>query len=183
MVERMTRRPRKLFDWRYVPEESRRAYRLACILFWSLLLFGVFHQYVISFGIIYEQSMLPTLPAGSQFLINKYIYHFRRPARGDVIVIRHTTLPEDQYVKRVIGVEGDMLVIARGEVYINGKRLAEPYALGPTGPDFGPHRIAKDTYFVLGDNRLLSIDSRFFGAVRRHQIEGRIAPNELFAFQ
>lgn len=179
----MTRRPRRLFDWRYVPEESRRAYRLACILFWSLLLFGVFHKYVIGFGIIHEQSMLPTLPAGSQLLINKYVYRFHRPMRGDVVVIRPTTLSEDQYVKRVIGVEGEILVIAQGGVYINGKRLIEPYAFGPTGPDFGPYLIAKDTYFVLGDNRLVSIDSRFFGAVRRQQIEGRISPDALFAFR
>lgn len=174
---------RVLFDWRYVPEESRRAYRLACLLFWSILLWLVFQHAVIGVGIIHEQSMLPTLSEGSYFLINKYAYRVHHPARGDIVVIRPNPQLREQYVKRVIGLPAETLLIQGGAVYLNGHRLIEPYALGPTLPDFGPYHIAPQTYFVMGDHRAVSVDSRSFGAVFHDQIEGKIVPGELFSFK
>ena len=174
---------RAAFDRRYVREESRRAYRLACILFWSILLYFVCQRYVVSLGIVAERSMLPLLSEGEYFLVNKYIYHFVRPQRGDVVVLRRNAATSDQYVKRVIGLEGEVLRITSGRVYVNGRLLAEPYVLGGTFPDFGPYRIPVGSYFVMGDNREQSEDSRWFGSVALREIEGKIKPGQLFTFR
>ena len=124
------------FDWHFVPVESRRAYSLACILFWSILLYFGCQRYVVSLGVVAERSMLPTLTEESYFLVNKYIYYFVRPMRGDIIVLRSKTYEE--YVKRVIALEGETLLIAGGHVYVNGQVLPEPYVVGKTFPDWGP---------------------------------------------
>ena len=174
---------RTLFDRRYVREESRRAYRLACILFWSLLLYFFCQRYVVSLGIVAERSMLPLLSEGEYFLVNKYIYHFVHPQRGDIVVLRRTSAAPDEYVKRVIGLEGELLLITSGRVYINGRLLTEPYVLGGTFPDVGPYRIAQGSYFVMGDNREQSEDSRQFGSIVLRDIQGKIKPGQLFAFR
>ena len=174
---------RRFFDWRYVTFERRRAYTWACILFWSILMYFFFRQYVVSVGIVTDRSMLPTLQQEGYFLINKYIYHVSRPHRGDIVVLRQYHYAPDYYVKRVIGLSGEMLRITGGSVYINGQRLVEPYAVGKTFPDVGPLVIEKDTYFVMGDNRSDSQDSRHFGAVPLKNIDGKIKPGELFPFR
>ena len=178
-----SRKPQKraLFDWRYVPVESRRSYRLAFILFWSVLLCLLFQRYAISLGIITDRSMLPTMADGNYFLVNRYIYHLRHPARGEVVVVR---IPGEQelYVKRVIAQAGERLWIHQGRVYVNGRLLQEPYADGWTFPDYGPLQLGDQQYFVMGDNRQESFDSRHFGAISRDEIEGKIRPGRLFAF-
>jgi len=175
------RRRRALFDWRYVPVESRRSYRMACILFWSILMYGIIHRYALSLAIVTDRSMLPTMADGNHFLVNRYVYHFRRPARGEIVVVRAPG-DETRYVKRVVALGGEELRIHAGRVYVNGRRLSEPYALGWTFPEFGPVVLAPERYFVMGDNREESFDSRQFGAVAREAIEGKIEPGRLFAF-
>ena len=171
---------RALFDRRYVGTERRRAYRLGFILFWSILLTFFFHRNLVSMGIISERSMRPTLPEGSTFLINKYLYQFTRPQRGDIVVLKRFATEADQYVKRVIAVEGETLWIRAGDVYVNGLRLEEPYASGRTYPDLGPIRIGKGFCFVMGDNRTESLDSRHFGSIPLKNVVGKIKPGELF---
>ena len=171
---------RALFDWRYVREESRRAYRMACILFWSVLMFFFCQRYVVGMGVIAERSMLPTLSDGSYFLVNKYIYHVTRPKRREIVVLRRGAYETEEYVKRVIGLSGETLRLHAGRVYINGRLLDEPYAVGPTYPEFGPYRIEPGRYFLMGDNRAVSEDSRAFGTVPLRDIEGKISPGELF---
>jgi signal peptidase I len=112
-------------------------------------------------------------------LVNKYIYYFTRPKRGDIVVLRRNAhTPE--LLKRVIGLEGETLLIKDGHVYIDGRRLDEPYALDDTYPDFGPYAIERDSYFILGDNRKVSKDSRHFGTVPFQNIEGKIKPGSFF---
>ena len=140
-----------------------------------------FTHYVISVGIIRETSMVPTAPEGAYYLVNNYIYYFTRPKRRDIVILRRN-VHGLEIVKRVIGLEGETLLIRGGYVYIDGRRLKEPYALGGTYPDFGPYRIAKDTYFLLGDNREESEDSRHFGAIPFRNIQGKIEPGVFFPF-
>lgn len=177
------RKPRAWFDPTYVKDESRRSYRLAFILFWSVLLYLAFERYVISLGIVTDRSMLPTLSEGDYYFVNKYIYHLTRPKRGEVVVLRAAPYADERYVKRVIATSGEALEVRSGTVYIDGRRLVEPYALGPTAPDFGPYRLNNEMYFVMGDNRLQSEDSRHFGAVRSSEIEGKIKPGTVFPFR
>ena len=173
---------RSVFDLQFVPVESRRSYRMACLLFWSILLTFFFLQNVISVGIVTDRSMLPLLSDGEYVLINRYMYHFAHPRRGDIIVLHRRVIDPERYVKRVIGLEGEMLFIRSGSVYINGHRLEEPYVMGKTFPNLGPIWLHQGQYFVMGDNRIESLDSRYFGLVTLHDIEGRITPGELFSF-
>ncbi len=182
LKDRRARQKRRLFDFRYLPRESRRSYRLAFILFWSILLYFVFEKHVISLGILHERSMQPLLSDGDTFLVNKYVYLFSRPQRLDVVVLARNLYTEGQYVKRVVGLPGETLSIRRGQVYINGRLLDEPYVLGDTFPDHAPMQIGPEEYFVLGDNRMVSEDSRAFGCIPLRNIEGRIRPGKLFSF-
>ncbi|MFQ5684321.1 MAG: signal peptidase I [Candidatus Binatia bacterium] len=180
-----TKDDRVFFDWRYVRglEERRRHYRLAFILFWSILIGYSVKGYVVSAGITNDKSMHPTLVMEGYYLVNRYIYYFVNPERGDIVVFRRTTDASVEDAKRIVGLPGETLLIKSGDVYIDGRRLDEPYAVGKTYPDHGPYFIAERTYYVLGDNRWVREDSRDFGAVPLKNIEGKIAPDTLFSFR
>ena len=171
---------RVFFDLRFVKTEHRRSYRLAFILFWSILMYFLVQRYVVSAGVVTDISMHPSLPEGNYYLVNKYLYVFALPERGDIVVLRRDRFASEQYVKRVIGLPGERLLIRSGAVYINGRQLKEPYALGSTFPDLGPLTIEKETYFVMGDNRPVSEDSRHYGAVPVTHIQGKIRSDRLF---
>ena len=125
--------------------------------------------------------MLPTLRDGDRFLLNRLVYHYRQPQRGDVVVIKdpgHT----DYAVKRIVGMPLDSLRLKNGRVYVNDKPFSEPYLTGGTQtftPDSRENwiMIGQNSFFVLGDNRAVSEDSRYYGAVRREQIIGRLLNN------
>lgn len=175
---------RRVFvDPKFRRTERRRSYRLALLLFWSVLLALACHRYVIGTGVISDVSMRPTLRAGDYFLINKYLYHVTAPRRGDLVVLRRQFFTDDQYVKRVVGLPGDLLQITQGRVVINGRPLEEPYAVGWTDPPTAPRRLGPDEYFLLGDNRPQSFDSRAFGPVPRRALAGKIKPGEWFPFR
>lgn len=120
-------------------------------------------------------SMLPTLEDGQRLLVDRLTYRFQDPQRGDVIVFRYPANPRQHFIKRIIGVPGDQIVISRGTVYVNGVALEEPYINGPMFGSFGPVVVPPDHYFVLGDNRNNSEDSRDrrVGFVPRELIVGR----------
>jgi signal peptidase I len=166
-----------------VSGEDRRSYRLAFLLFWSILCWYLAKTYVVSLAIVTDISMRPALAEDGYYLVNKYIYHFVRPERGDIVVFRGSAYDPEEQVKRVVGLPGETLEIKASEVYINGTRLVESYAGGGTYPDFGPQAIEEDTYFVLGDTRWVREDSRDFGAVPLKNIVGKIRPGELFPFR
>jgi signal peptidase I len=120
-------------------------------------------------------SMLPRLEDRDRLFINKFVYHFEDIHRGDVVVFHYPRDPEKSYIKRVIAVPGDRLRIDRGEVYLNGEHLPEPYV-----PDefrdmksYPETVIAGDEYFMMGDHRSISSDSREFGPVDRDLIYGK----------
>lgn len=122
-------------------------------------------------------SMLPTLEDGQRLLVDRLTYRFRGPERGEIIVFRYPANPSQHFIKRIIGVPGDEVFISRGTVYVNGVPLQEDYTNGPmfVGRTFGPVIVEPDTYFVLGDNRNNSEDSRDrrVGLVPRANIVGR----------
>ena len=171
---------RALFNPRYVGAERRKSRNWGLLLFGSIVLTAMVHHSLISGGIVVDKSMYPTLKDGEYYLINKYLYHFTKPRRGDIVILLPWKYAPEEYVKRVIGLEGEQLLIRNGRVYINGEPLSEPYVAGITGPDMGPIKIPKGKYFVMGDNRANSMDSRAFGAVEPENIEGKIKPGELF---
>lgn len=120
-------------------------------------------------------SMMPGLQDQERLFINKFEYRFEPIHRGDVIVFHYPRDPVKSYIKRVIAVPGDDLRIDDGQVYVNNKALLEPYV--PVR--FRDERSYPDTilkanqYFVMGDHRLISSDSRDFGPVQRDLIYGK----------
>lgn len=120
-------------------------------------------------------SMLPRLENHDRLFINKFVYHFTAIQRGDVVVFHYPRDPEKSYIKRVIALPGDRLRIDRGQVILNGQPLSEPYV-----PDqyrdtrsMAEITIPPDCYFMMGDHRSISSDSREFGPVERDLIYGK----------
>ncbi len=122
-------------------------------------------------------SMLPRLEDHDRLFINKFVYHISSIHRDDIVVFHYPRDPEKSYIKRVIGLPGDRLRIDRGRVWLNGKPLSEGYV-----PDeyrdtksTAEMVIPDDSYFVMGDHRSISSDSREFGPVDRDLIYGKAA--------
>ena len=160
----------------------------------ALLLALFIRAYFIQAFKIPSGSMIPTLLIGDHILVNKFIYGttlplsdrrvlvFRKPEKGDIIVFKY---PEDRkrdFIKRVIAVEGDVIESKNKVIYVNGKAVDEPYAqhtdtsLRPGGieprDNFGPRIVPKEKYFMMGDNRDQSYDSRYWGYVDIRDIRG-----------
>jgi signal peptidase I len=122
-------------------------------------------------------SMLPRLEDQDRLFINKFAYHFEKIERGDVVVFYYPRDPEKSYIKRVIALPGDDLRIDAGRVYVNGELLTEPYVprrYRDTRSQEGTV-IPAGEYFVMGDHRSISSDSRDFGPVPRDLIYGKAA--------
>lgn len=118
-------------------------------------------------------SMRPTLEVGDRILVNKFIYRFTDPERSQIIVFRYPVEPKRKFIKRVIGVGGDTIAIIGGQVFVNDVPLEEDYTLSPGFSNYGPIVVPEDNYFVLGDNRNNSEDSRFWGFVPRENVLGQ----------
>jgi signal peptidase I len=122
-------------------------------------------------------SMLPVLEDQDRLFINKFAYHFDTIHRGDVVVFLYPRNHATSYIKRVIALPGDDLLIDHGKVYVNGTLLKEPYVPKKYADDRSQPEmtVPPNEYFVMGDHRLISSDSRDFGTVPRGLIYGRAA--------
>jgi signal peptidase I len=120
-------------------------------------------------------SMAPLLSDQERIFINKFVYRFEAIERGDVVVFWYPLDRSKSFIKRVVGLPGETVEIRQGLVYVNGVALIEPY-VPPRYEDlsdFGPVRVPQDGYFVMGDHRISSNDSRVFGPVASRFIYGR----------
>jgi signal peptidase I len=120
-----------------------------------------------------QYSMEPTLLPHDRVLVNKFIYRLREPQRGDVIVLHYPRDPSRNYIKRIVALPGDRVEIRNGHLYINNSSVQEVYINGQPSGDYGPEAVPDGSYFVLGDNRNNSEDSRAFGFLKRSQVVGR----------
>ena len=169
---------------------------LIAVIFVNFARIFVFQAFKIPTG-----SMEDNLKVGDHIIVNKFIYGpegqnplsrffpIRDVKRGDIIVFRYPLQPDTDFVKRVIGMPGDVIEVRNKKVAVNGKQLDEPYVihvdpqtypLQPALPEpyrsrdqFGPYTVASDSYFAMGDNRDRSSDSRYWGTVPRSMIKGR----------
>lgn len=117
-------------------------------------------------------SMRPTLKPGEFLLVNKLAYRVGEIGHGDIIVFHYPLNPQEDYIKRVIGVPGDEVIVRGGEVFVNGQRLEEDYIMAPPGYE-DSWVVPEDEVFVLGDNRNQSSDSHSWGFVPFQNIVGR----------
>ena len=122
-------------------------------------------------------SMMPTLTDQERIFINKFTYHFGlgNIERGDMVVFWFPLDPTKSYIKRVIGIPGDTVSVDAGQVYVNGQALAEKYVPEEYHDrvSWEEHSVPPDEYFVLGDHRSSSSDSRTWGFVKRDAIYGK----------
>ena len=161
------------------------------VLLVALLLALVIRTFAVQAYRIPSGSMLETLQIGDQLLVNRLAYGFfvpfkdeplitwSTPQRGDVIVFEYPLDPETDFIKRVIGVPGDKIAMENKVLYVNGVKMDEPYvqhidpAIKPQRDNFGPIEVPPGKYFVMGDNRDDSKDSRFWGFVGFNAIQGK----------
>lgn len=134
----------------------------------SLLL----NRFVIINADITSESMTPTLKKGDKLIGFRLAYVFTKPKRGDIIIFKYPENEKELLVKRVIGLPGEMVIIKGGKIYLNGSEepLEEPYVADPKIEDLGPYIIPMGCYFVMGDNRTDSLDSRIWGYVTEDKI-------------
>ena len=138
----------------------------------------VIYLFIASPHVVVGESMMPNFVNGEYLFTNKLALTYSNPNMGQVIVFQHT--PQQEYIKRVIGVPGDTLELENGNVYINGKLLNESAYIPKGVKTYGFSYLAnnvkitipKGEYFVMGDNRENSSDSRFWGLVPRNEIRG-----------
>ncbi len=120
-------------------------------------------------------SMMPSLEDQERIFVNKFVYRLEPIERGDIVVFRYPRDPSKSYIKRVIGIAGDRIRIDGGQVYVNGEPLDEDY-VPPAYVDARSYPetvVPPDSYFVLGDHRSMSNDSRDFGPVNQSYIYGK----------
>jgi signal peptidase I len=136
-------------------------------------------QFVIQKFVVEGSSMNFTLHDGQQLLVNKIVYRFHEPERGDIIVFHPPPeIDEDDFIKRIIGLPGEKVVIANGKVIIHKAdgslmQLDEPYITRPANRDFEGDIIPEGEYFVMGDNRVNSSDSRTGWTLKEEDIIGK----------
>lgn len=141
----------------------------------ALILTAFIITFIAQSFIVQGTSMMPTLQNNQRLLVDKLSYRFSDPGHGDIIVFRYPANPKEEFIKRVIAVPGDSVAIIEGHLYVNGQHIEEEYIAEVTRRGIIPCIVPEDHYFVLGDNRNNSLDSRDLrvGFVPRENIVGR----------
>ena len=159
--------------------ESLRLIRDIFLIVVVFILFGVFAVQPV---VVEGTSMLPELNDGERLLVNKLVYYkiqsvsWGHLERGDIVVFWFPKEPDKSYVKRIIGLPGEMVEVRNGRVVIDGQELKEEYLdleHNQALPSFPPKRVEEHYYFVMGDNRDNSSDSRYWGLVPEKYIYGK----------
>lgn len=151
---------------------------LVKLVFFSLLIVIPFRMYVAQPFIVDGSSMDPTFETGNYLIVDELTYRFETPERGSVLIFKYPRDPRKSFIKRVIGLPGETVSILDGQITIinadhpEGFKLDEPY-VKLVKKDSVDYIIGENEYFVLGDNRLASADSRIWGPVPKENIVGR----------
>lgn len=167
--------PEKKAKWQAISEFFWEMVRVAII---SLAIILPVRYFLIQPFYVKGASMEPNFYDHEYLIIDEISYRFNEPQRGDIVVFKYPKDPKQYFIKRVIGLPGEKVKLQDGNIYINGVKLEETYL-----PDnletllplrgYGDIELAGDEYFLLGDNRNQSLDSRVFGPVKREFIVGR----------
>ena len=140
---------KEIFDW------------IAVVVI-AILISFVLHTFVIVNATVPTSSMENTIMAGDRVIGSRLFYIRNEPSRGEIIMFDYPDDPQTLYIKRIIGLPGERVEISGGVVYINGEPLDEPYLDVVTEGEWGPYDVPEDCYFMMGDNRNDSADSRYW---------------------
>lgn len=139
----------------------------------SLIIFFFITTFLLQNFRVLLSSMEPTLHEGQFIMVNKLAYRLHPPERGDIIILKYPRDPQRDFIKRIIGLPGEKVEIIEGKVHIKDQPLQEPYVRYPGSYSWGPRGVGEDEFFVLGDNRLNSHDSRAWGMLPSKNIIGK----------
>lgn len=152
-----------------------RDYALLIVI--AILLAFVMNRYVYANAEVPTGSMMPAVIPDDRLIVNRLSYVFGEPQRGDIVMFKFPDDESQDYLKRIIGLPGETVEIIDGLVYINGSEipLKEEYLNDEPNGDFGPYEVPEGCYFMLGDNRDISEDARFWENkyVKREKIVGK----------
>ena len=140
----------------------------------AVLLAAIIRIFILEPFYIPSGSMIPTLMINDRIIVSKFNYYFSEPKRGDVVVFKYPKDQEKRFVKRLIAFGGETIETKNSKLYINGKETPENYL--PPGlrfADFGPFKVPPDSYFMMGDNRNNSDDSRVWGKMPKELMIGK----------
>lgn len=141
----------------------------------AIVLAFFIRYFIVELYMVEGPSMRPTLVSGERLVVNKFLYRFKEPQRGEVVVFRYPKDPSRDFIKRVIGVPGDTIEVKDGRVIRNGQVLDESYILERIRGNYSPAKVPEGHIFAMGDNRNNSEDSRFkdVGFVPYELIKGK----------
>ena len=175
LLARLRRMMASRSNFSTVTAGQRQLLKLVLLVVLSFCSYLFFSRVVVTAVEVKGASMSPTLVAGDRFLLNRFAYLTRDPKRGELVVLKD---PEtgDLIVKRIVGLPCETVIMQNDSAFVNGRRIIGPYASRGVRADYSPLGkaivIPRDYYFVLGDNRMRSVDSRTFGPVPRDSILG-----------
>ncbi len=169
-----------------LPQESKSKWQAISEFFWemvrvaiiSLVIILPVRYFLIQPFYVKGASMEPNFFDHEYLIIDEIGYRFTPPQRGDIVVFKYPKDPKQYFIKRVIGLPGEKIKVQNNAIYVNGTKLNESYLPATTETllplrGYGDITLANDEYFLLGDNREQSLDSRIFGPVQRDFIVGR----------
>jgi signal peptidase I len=139
----------------------------------AVILALIIRAFIVQAFYIPSGSMEPTLNVGDRILVSKFIYHFRQPVYGDVVVFKFPGDTSRDFIKRVVGLPGDVISVSEGKLHRNGKPITEEYIKERIYYDFGPVEVPPGNLFVMGDNRNNSNDSHEWGTLPRANLLGK----------
>ncbi|MFQ5503935.1 MAG: signal peptidase I [Planctomycetota bacterium] len=139
--------------------------KAGCVIF-------LLHLFVIQFSVVRGSSMMPNISDGDRLVVDRLSYNLLDIGRFDVVIMAKTARVD--YVKRIVGLPGEKVVIHDGKIWVNGRLLPEPFRLVPDHTSQGEWIVPATSYFVLGDNRPISSDSREDWFVDRSMIKGKV---------
>lgn len=155
-------------------QPPKRRPRLLIDMMLGATLMVLVHLFVVQISVVKGHSMEPSLLDGDRLIVDRVSYNLVDAQRGDVVVLRYPRNPAVDFVKRIVGLPGDQVELRDGGLYVNGAQVPCPWEWIGDHEDMPPVRVPDGNYFVLGDNRPISCDSREFGLVAAELIKGRV---------